>query len=175
MLNWQTMEKMFADSYKWRHMLQRNDVSVENNVAIIKHTSYIENRKAFGWKRKKLFHSTEILMEKLTLSRLNTEGVYVSTNSRHFYIFIKHYSWLQINIFYFFLYHRKSVVINFPGSPRRKWLPLLSTPPPSPACIRSSHLQLHPRKLVQSFSSVHHWENWGCHLNDSPTVTQLGK
>ena len=29
-------------------MLWRNDVSVENNVAIIKHTSYTENRKAFG-------------------------------------------------------------------------------------------------------------------------------
>lgn len=158
------------------HVLRRNDVSVENNVAIIKHTSYIENGRHSAERKKKLFHSTEVWWRKLTLSRLNTEGVYVSTNSLHFCIFIKHYSRLQeINIFCFFLYHRKSIVINFPGYPRRKWLPLLTTPPPSPACICSSHLQLHPRRQVQSFSSVHRWENCGCHLNDSPTVTQLGK
>lgn len=61
---------------------------MRNNVAIIKHTSYIEDGKAFGRERKELFRSTEVLMEKLTLSRLNLDGARVSTNNRHFCIFI---------------------------------------------------------------------------------------
>lgn len=69
-------------------MFWRKDVSVGNNVAIIKHTSYIDKGKALGGERNKFFHSTEFLMEKLTLSKLNVEGVCVSTNNWHFYIFI---------------------------------------------------------------------------------------
>lgn len=52
-------------------------------------------------REKKIVSQHGILMEKLTLSRLNTEGVYVSTSSRHFCIFIKHYLRLQNKYFLF--------------------------------------------------------------------------
>lgn len=59
-----------------------------NNVAIIKHTSYIEDGEAFGRERKELFRSTEVLMERLTLSRLNIDSARVGTNNRHFCTFV---------------------------------------------------------------------------------------
>lgn len=80
-------------------MLWRKDASVRNNVAIIKHTSYTENGKGFGRKRKKFSHCTEFLMEKLTLNRLSIEGVCVNTTNWHFCIFIEHCSWLQNKYF----------------------------------------------------------------------------
>lgn len=77
-----------------------------NNVAIIKRTSYIEDGKAFGRERKELFLSTEVLMEKLTLSRLNI--VRVSALTIGISVFLSNIiHGFKLNIFCFILYHRK--------------------------------------------------------------------
>lgn len=88
-------------------MLWRKNISVGNNLAITKHIPVTQKSgKAFE-KEKEFSHSMGFVMEKLTLSKLNTECVYVSTNKGHFCILSDIIHGFKINIFCFFLYQRK--------------------------------------------------------------------